>query len=244
MANLDSIKEFLARLDLNPTRIPTMGEYKKAYREKLKNHPDKGGDTAIFQGITEAALAVWQFITEHQDKQTRPESEKDSALLRNFEVSNNVSYNKGNVVFDIDGSKSQIWIDCLKKRVSPPVELPDKSGFKMKMEHFKIPLVSCKTKHEYGSLSVTVYPNPKSSHPKIMVQGQAYLAFVTLVLPEVIKDMEAPPRKLLAPCLTRIVVTRTAAAQRTPVSRTCWPRTTWSRPFTGWSLRWSTSGPH
>lgn len=189
---LDSIRDFLVRLDLNPSRLPTVSEYKKAYREKLKNHPDKGGDTAIFQGITEASMAVWQFMATNQDRQSRPETDKDTALLRKFEKSNNVSYNKGSVVFDIDGSKADIWIDCLKKRVGPPETLSDGSGVKMKVEQFKIPLVSCKTKQMYGSLSVTVYPNPKTSHPKVMVQGQAYLAFVTLVLPEVFKDMASP----------------------------------------------------
>ena len=189
---MESIKEYLVRLDLNPNRLPTVKEYKKAYREKLKNHPDKGGDTAVFQGITEAAMAVWQHMVENQNSQTRPETEKDSALLKNFESTNNVHYNKGNVVFDIDGNKAQLWIDCLQKRVGPPVPLADGSGVKMKTDHFKIPLVTCKTKHEYGSLSVTVYPQPKSSHPKIMIQGQAYLAFVTLVLPEVVKDMITP----------------------------------------------------
>ena len=60
---LDTIKDFLIRLDLNPDKLLTMAEYKKAYRDKLKHHPDKGGDTTFFQGITEAALAVFQFIT-------------------------------------------------------------------------------------------------------------------------------------------------------------------------------------
>ena len=48
---LNSITDFLVRLDLNPSRLPTVSEYKKAYRENLKNHPDKGGDgdTAIFR---------------------------------------------------------------------------------------------------------------------------------------------------------------------------------------------------
>ena len=45
-----------------------MAEYKKAYRDKLKHHPDKGGDTTFFQGITEAALAVFQFLTANQEK--------------------------------------------------------------------------------------------------------------------------------------------------------------------------------
>ena len=179
------------RLDLNPSRLPTVSEYKKAYRENLKNHPDKGGDgdTAIFQGITEAAMAVWQFMATIQDRQSRPKTDKDTALFRKFEKSNNVSYNKGSVVFDIDGSKADILIDCLINRVGPPEILSDGSGVNMKVEQFKIPLVSCKTKKMYGSLSVTVYPNPKTSHPKVMLQGQAYLAFVTLVLPEVFKVM-------------------------------------------------------
>ena len=189
---LDSIRDFLVRLDLNPSRLPTVSEYKKAYREELKNHPDKGGDTAIFQGITEASMAVWQFMATNQDRQSRPETDKDTALLRKFEKSNNVSYNKGSVVFDIDGSKADILIECLIKRVGPPEILSDGSGVKMKVEQFKIPLVSCKTKQKYGSLSVTVYPNPKTSHPKVMLQGQAYLAFVTLVLPEVFKDLASP----------------------------------------------------
>ena len=190
--NLDTIKEFLARLELNPNRIPTMSEYKKAYREQLKKHPDKGGDTTVFQGITEAAMAVWKYMTEYQDLQTRAESDKDSALLKSFESSNNVNYNKGNVVFDIEGSKAQLWIDCLQRRLGPPQDLADGTGVRIRIDHFKIPLVTCKTKQEYGSLSITVYPSPKTSHPKIMVQGQAYLAFVTLVLPEVIKDMTTP----------------------------------------------------
>ena len=207
--NLDSIKDFLARLDLSTSRIPTMTEYKKAYREKLKNHPDKGGDTSVFQGITEAAMAIWKFMTENQGHQHRSESEKDAALLKNFESSNTVNYNKGSVVFDIDGDKAQLWIDSLQKRLSPPVPLSDGSGVRMKVDQYKIPLVTCKTKQEYGSLSVTVYPSPKTSNPKIMVQGQAYLAFVTLVLPEVFKDM-------LTPRLSLDTITTTV--QSTPMS--------------------------
>ena len=109
--NLNSIRDFLVRLELSTSRVPTMSEYKKAYREKLKNHPDKGGDTSVFQGITEAAMAVWRFMTENQVHQHRSESDKDAALLKNFESSNNVNYNKGSVVFDIAGDKAQLWIN-------------------------------------------------------------------------------------------------------------------------------------
>ena len=64
MSSIDSIKEYLIKLDLNPNRMPTLKEYKKAYREKFNLHPDRGGDTALFQEITEAALAVFQFISQ------------------------------------------------------------------------------------------------------------------------------------------------------------------------------------
>ena len=102
--DLVQIKDSLIRLNLNPGRMPTLKEYKKAFREKLNLHPDLGGETAVFQEITEAARTIFEFISKHQDKQTRPDSDKDRNLLRIFESSNNVNYNKGNVVFDIDGS--------------------------------------------------------------------------------------------------------------------------------------------
>ena len=88
--NLDDIRDYLIRLDLNPGRMPTMKEYKKAYRDKLKLHPDRGGDTKVFQEITEAALAIFQFISKYQDNQTRGETDKDRDLLKTFEASNNV----------------------------------------------------------------------------------------------------------------------------------------------------------
>ena len=64
VSGLDSIKEYLIRLELNPGRMPTMAEYKKAYREQLKNHPDKGGVTALFNMLKSAikTAKVWQFV--------------------------------------------------------------------------------------------------------------------------------------------------------------------------------------
>ena len=44
MSDIIKIKNFPTLLELNPTRIPTVQEYKKAFREKLKLHPDLGGD--------------------------------------------------------------------------------------------------------------------------------------------------------------------------------------------------------
>ena len=108
MSDISEIENFLILLELNPTRIPTVQEYKKAFREKLKLHPDLGGDTAEFQEITEAARAVFEYITNHQKEQKRAESDGDKDLMRAFEHSNNVTYNKGSIVFDIDIDSSAL----------------------------------------------------------------------------------------------------------------------------------------
>ena len=60
----------------------------------------------------------------------------------------------------------------------------------MKIDEFKIPCVTYLTKKTYGSLSVTVWPNPSDGQPKICVQGKMYLAFISFVLPLVLKDMK------------------------------------------------------
>ena len=71
------------------------------------------------------------------------------------------------------------------------MELTDGSGCIMKQDNFKIPAVSCHTKATSGTLTVTVYPNPKNGQPKIMVQGKMYLAFITFIIPLVIQDIHA-----------------------------------------------------
>ena len=112
-------------------------------------------------------------------------------LLRAFELSSNVVYHKGSIVFDIDGTAAQLWIECLKKKVGEPIELADGSGFRMTKDDLQIPLVSTKsTDTNFGSVTVTVYPNPKTSNPKIMIQGKMYMAFVAFIMPMVIKDMK------------------------------------------------------
>ena len=189
--DLTELKKYLLVLDLSPTRVPTMQEYKKAYREKLKLHPDWGGETGPFQAITEAALYVFQYITSHNDQQPRKNSEKDIMLIKTFESENNVVYHTGSVVFEIKQSEGSIWIDSLKNKLGDPVELPDGSGCIMKQDNFKIPAVSCHTKATSGTLTVTVYPNPKNGQPKIMVQGKMYLAFITFIIPLVIQDIHA-----------------------------------------------------
>ena len=115
MSSITDIKEHLEVLNLNSTRMPTMKEYKKAYRELMKLHPDLGGETTRFQEITLAARMIFEFITKHQGEQTRTDSD-DADLLKAFEASNNVNYNSVNIVFNIDPVASSLWVECVTKR--------------------------------------------------------------------------------------------------------------------------------
>ena len=117
MATIADIKEHLVVLNLSTTRVPSMKEYKKAYRELMRLHPDLGGDTTRFQEITLAAGMIFEFITTHPAEQTRPDNEADTDLLKAFVASNNVNYNNGNIVFNIDPAESSLWVECVTKRI-------------------------------------------------------------------------------------------------------------------------------
>ena len=137
-----------------------------------------------------AGESMFKFITENQSHETR-EKDPDKDLLKTFEKTNGVSYNKGNLTFNIKPGFGELWIKCLAKKLSDPVLLPNGSGYKMKVEEFKIPSVTYLTKKTYGSLTVTVWPNPSDGQPKVCVQGTMYLAFISFVLPGVLKDVAA-----------------------------------------------------
>ena len=193
--DLSGIEKYLTVLGLPSGKHPTLAEYKQAYREKLKLHPDKqhssddkAKDHDIFCDILEAAKVIFKFISENQHPE---EKDIDKELLRTFEQKNGVKYNKGNITFHIEPGSGQLWINSLAKKVSEPVPLSNGSGVQMKIDEFKIPSVTYLTKKTYGSLSVTVWPNPSDGQPKVCVQGSMYLAFISFVLPLVLKDMES-----------------------------------------------------
>ena len=128
MIDLTPIKVFLTVLGLAISKLPTLAEYKRAYRVLLLNHPDRGGDEEVFKKITEAARHVFQFITKHQEHQTRNESAHNKDLLHAFQESTNVSYNDGNIVFPIEAAQADLWVLCLGKKLGEAVPLNNGSG--------------------------------------------------------------------------------------------------------------------
>ena len=135
---------------------------------------------------------IFQFITEHQEHQTLNKSDHNKDLLQAFHVTTSVSYDDGSIVFPIEPEQVHHWVQCLDKKVREPVPLNnDSGGLIMKIKELKIPLVSCHNNTNYGSLAVTIWPNPANGQPKACVQGKMYLAFVSFVLPGVLKDMRS-----------------------------------------------------
>ena len=129
---------------------------------------------------------VFEFVT---TQLTRADIEAHTDLLQAFEASNNVNYDNGNIVFNIDPAESSLWVECVTKRLGKPLPLENGNALQFKMEDFRIPRQSTSTKTNYGNVTVTIWPNPKTTHPKAMVQGKCHIAFVTF--PLVIKDIKA-----------------------------------------------------
>ena len=192
MSDLNSVKVHLEVLNLSTTHIPTMREYKKAYRDLMKLHPDLGGDTTRFQEITLAARDVFEFLCVNQNETPKAGSGGDNDLLKAFKATNSVSYNNGNIVFEIKAAEADLWVECITKRVGKPLA-PEtgNNSIQFKIEDFKIPNTTITTKTNYGSVMITVWPRPKTTKPKIMVQGKCYLAFVTFIVPLILKDIKA-----------------------------------------------------
>ena len=63
--NLRSLAKFLTTLGMDTDKVPSVSDFRKAYRSHLHLHPDKAGQdsTPKFQEITEAAKEVFEFLT-------------------------------------------------------------------------------------------------------------------------------------------------------------------------------------
>ena len=115
-----ALRKHLQLLGLNTKEVPSLQEFRRKYRELLKvHHPDKGGKTKDSQDLTEAARAVFDYLTSHPDKVpkagTEDQKKVDEEHLRIFEQNNDLKQNKQSATFKIDQGKCSIWIEALEK---------------------------------------------------------------------------------------------------------------------------------
>ena len=129
---LKTLKPFLDKLGLSADKIPSFGEYKQAYRDKLHLHPDKAGkeNTKAFQEISEAAREVYAFIEENPKLQTRKTTKDISLMIKS--VDGTIDYNMNNVVFTIDENLTDAWKEAFERRFGAPNALKDTVGCQYK----------------------------------------------------------------------------------------------------------------
>ena len=176
---LKTLKPFLDKLGLSADKIPSFGEYKQAYREKLNLHPNKAGkdNTKVFQEISEAAREVYAFIEENPKLQIRKTTKDSSLMIKS--VDGNIDYNINNVVFTIDENLTDAWKEAFERRFGTPSPLKDTVG--------------C----QYKTSQLEVTKETTKQRSKVMLQGQAYMTFITFILPDVLEEIrpDAPTTK-------------------------------------------------
>ena len=193
--DMTSLKRSLIMLNIDVSNVKKCPNYtviRKAYRKLLKNHPDKGGSTKVFQTITQGFREVLDYMRKNPDNVEGPEDEmeEDTKIRKIFEDSREVKYSTinakgdGNVVFEIkDEDEGKMWLKSLdayfnnlnvarvKQKSGEAEQYVDKS--------WEVP----GKEGSAASLSVTVWTT--SQNPKVMVQGKHYMTFVDLVLPKI-----------------------------------------------------------
>ena len=191
MSGLEDIKKYIRILKLNDTRVPTLGELKKAYKDLYFLHPDKnnkdrGEDTTKeFQEITEAVDKVSEFILQNPQLQSRTDSLENKEAYRFFEKNNGVKYNADSVTFYTDPNTIEAWKKAFEKKLGSGTAMKDEGAIQYKKDDWCIDSVSTASKPVVGSVSICIWPNKQT----ILVQGKNYLAFLTFAIPGMIKSV-------------------------------------------------------
>ena len=138
----------------------------------------------IFQEITEAARRVFSFISSNPDLQKRGSAEC-KRMLKCFEESSRLKFNDGSVVFFFDDDQYDDWMKALAKHIAPPTNI-NKSEVNLlfSTDGLEIP-----DHPDHGKLTASLYYKPKKDgKSKIMLQGAAHLAFLSFVIPTILKE--------------------------------------------------------
>ena len=189
-------KTFMTTLGLKSSqgKLPCYSRVRKAYRALFKQHPDIGGVTADFQEITQAARELFQYILDHPEsvekepkEDTTDESEDDDnikEILKIFENSTNIKYNKDSVTYQVDKDLADEWKDTLETYFSVTATTPEKGKLLFTKKDWVIPGRE-KDEEGTGTVIVSLWPNTAKGKGKarMLVQGTHYFQFVTLTLP-------------------------------------------------------------
>ena len=118
--NLRSLGRFLTTLGLDTDKVPSISEYRRAYRSLLHLHPDKAGDDTLsrFQEITEAAKEVFEFLTTNGN--LKPEDISVDDIFGTFVQNNNLQFNKKCVTFDLPVDTTDEWIKMFETILGHP----------------------------------------------------------------------------------------------------------------------------
>ena len=193
MESLKELEKFLLVLELPINKVPNLTDFKKAYRSKLHLHLDKGGETEKFQEVSEAAIKVMEFITNNPEMQSNVDTEEFKDILRCFEKSNDVSYNKGGLVFHIDEKKRNVWIKALDKKLGSLKTLTN--GVQFKQDSW---ILKGDQPQTFGSVSATIYTvDEKTGMSKVQLQGKSYLAYMTFVIPKILREIRHGEDKIV-----------------------------------------------
>ena len=186
--NLRSLAKFLTTLGLDTDKVPSVSDFRKAYRSHLHLHPDKAGQdsTAKFQEITEAAKEVFEFLTTTGNLSHKDISDDD--ILGNLVKNNNLQFNKKCVTFDLSADTADDWLKEFEAMLGPSKPLNNsETGIQFKKESWCLDTDSSSPLLSFGSVSVNYHPTTR----KIVVQGSAYLDFTTLAVPKIVQNMKS-----------------------------------------------------
>ena len=188
--SLKDIEEYLTVLGLDTTVVPTLAEYREAYKKHFHLHPDKNLEntketTELFQKITEAAQEVFQFLTANGDNLT--ESDEKTDILSRFVKTNRVVYNSQCVTFYVTKDTVEAWKKKFEEMLGCPTTLPpNKSikepGLKYKKSSWSVPSFP---ERSFGKISVTIY----HSTFKVVLQSDTYLDFTTFALTSIVESL-------------------------------------------------------
>lgn len=195
MERLKKVEKYLLILELPIEKVPNLTEYKKAYKAKLHLHPNnvKGGDSEKFKDVSEAARKVMEFITDNPELQPNLETEEFKDILRCFEKTNDVDYNTMNVVFHIEEEKRKDWMKALEKRLGALKTV--ENGVQFKQESWTMPGTQAQS---FDSISVSIYNKNKKNLSKVQLQGKSYIAYMTFVIPQILREIRHEGDKISA----------------------------------------------